>query len=284
MASAAPRVAVVVGGTAGLGRACALRLAEANFRVFVVGRDAERGAAVVADCVARGGADRGHEFVACDASRIGAVRTCAASISSRVTNVDALVLTQGIASMAGRTETPEGLDVKLSLHYFSRVAFIQALLPSLRAAPAGGRVLSVLSAGVHGVYAHAVDHFELKTHFSIKNAADAAGLYNDLALDSLAQERDNANVAFVHAAPGFVATSWGTELPWAARCLVRGLQTFAKPADEAGDVLVRSLLAAPLGKLSLVDPKGGAAPRTRDHDALREGVWKRTLELLGRIK
>jgi len=30
-------------------------------------------------------------------------------------------------------ETSEGLDVKISLHYYSRMAFIQALLPKLQA-------------------------------------------------------------------------------------------------------------------------------------------------------
>jgi len=43
---------------------------------------------------------------------------------------------------------------------------------------------SVLSAGVHGVYSHLADDPGLKTHFSLKNAADAAGFYNDLGLAS----------------------------------------------------------------------------------------------------
>ena len=60
-----------------------------------------------------------------------------------------LVLTQGMATIQGFTPTPEGLDQKLTLHYFSRIAFIEALLPALRNS-GDARVLSVLSAGIHG--------------------------------------------------------------------------------------------------------------------------------------
>ena len=48
-------------------------------------------------------------------------------------------------------------------------------------------MISVLSAGVHGVYGHLKDDPALKTHFSLKSAADAAGFYNDLALASFSQ-------------------------------------------------------------------------------------------------
>lgn len=149
----------------------------------------------------KGSKKGGHEFIRCDASRISAVRECAQRVSAQRPRLDALVLTQGIASMDGRIETPEGLDVKLSLHYFSRVAFVQSLLPQLRAAPTP-RVMFVLSAGVHGNYAGYADDFELKKQYSLKNAADAAGFYTDAALDSLSRDPENAKVTFIHAAPG----------------------------------------------------------------------------------
>jgi hypothetical protein len=41
----------------------------------------------------------------------------------------------------------------------------------------------------------------LQRHYSIANAANAAGYYNDLGLDALARQPGNENVVFVHAAP-----------------------------------------------------------------------------------
>lgn len=46
--------AVVIGGTSGIGRAIALRFAQAGAQVVVAGRDAARGAAVADECAATG--------------------------------------------------------------------------------------------------------------------------------------------------------------------------------------------------------------------------------------
>ena len=50
-----------------------------------------------------------------------------------------------------------------------QVAFAKALAPKLEAA--SGRVLTVLSAGVHGPCTHYLDDPELKSKYSLKNAA-----------------------------------------------------------------------------------------------------------------
>jgi NAD(P)-dependent dehydrogenase (short-subunit alcohol dehydrogenase family) len=279
------RVALVVGGTAGIGRAVALRLAEAQYRVFVVGRDEARGAEVVAECSAASGPlGEAHEFIRCDASLLSACRATAADVAARVPALDALVLSQGIASMAGFTPTAEGIDVKLALHYFGRVAFVQALLPLLRAAPSP-RVLAVLSAGVHGTYAHSVDDFELRQRFSIKNAADAAGCYTDAAWDSLSREAGNERVTFVHAAPGFVATSWGTELPFLMRGLTRVAQRFATPAGDAAEFLADPLFReSTAGGFLLQGATGLPAAPVAQHAATREAIWAATREVLARVK
>ncbi len=49
----------------------------------------------------------------------------------------------------------------------------------LRQAP-DPRVMSVLSGGVHGPYSSLKSDIALETTYSLKNAADAAGFYNDL--------------------------------------------------------------------------------------------------------
>jgi NAD(P)-dependent dehydrogenase (short-subunit alcohol dehydrogenase family) len=191
--------AVVVGGTSGIGQGIAIRLARANMTVTIVGRDAARGAQVLQQMQDAGGS--GHEFVPCDCFSIASVRKCSQAIMSKSDSLNVLVLTQGMATIQGFTPTPEGLDQKLTLHYFSRMAFIQSLLPALRK---GGdaRVLSVLSAGIHGAFEGYNTDFTLERTYSIKNAADAAGFYNDLAMDSLS--RENPTISFQHAAPGFV--------------------------------------------------------------------------------
>ena len=122
-ANCAGRRAVVVGGTSGIGHGIAMRLAKANFGVTIVGRNAERGKEIVAQLTALGG--QSHEFMACDATLISNLRAFAGEYAKKYPALDVLVETQGIASVEGRVETAEGIDQKLALHYYGRMALIE---------------------------------------------------------------------------------------------------------------------------------------------------------------
>lgn len=206
------RRAVVAGGTSGIGRGAALRLAEAGFSVSVLGRSAVAGGEAVEAMRAVGAPGSHHRFIPFDGFSLASVRAAASEVTRELDGapLDVLFLSQGMATLQGRTETVDGLDEKLSLHVYSRVALTLALIPSLRLA-ISPRVISVLSAGVHGVYTHWRTDPELRTHYSIPIAADAAGLLNDACLDGLSREPENQRILFVHAAPGIVSTNWGCE-------------------------------------------------------------------------
>jgi NAD(P)-dependent dehydrogenase (short-subunit alcohol dehydrogenase family) len=280
------RLAVVVGGTAGIGKGIAMRLAQANFTVTIVGRNAERGQEVVESLTQKGGS--GHKFISCDAQHIRNLRAFAKTFSEEHESLDVLVETQGIATTQGRTETEEELDQKMAIHYYGRMALIEAFLPLLRAAPSA-RVLSVLSAGVHSPYSHYETDPELKENYSLKNAADAAGFYNDIGLDSFARQSGNENITFIHAAPGFVNTNWGTELPFLLRGLVRVVQPLGTSIEDCAEFMCLPLLSPDedqphTGEVVLIGSKGETVSKTSLHDEARDAVWKHTQDVLGRIE
>ena len=104
MALVKGRTAVVVGAAGGIGAACAGRLAEAGFGVVAVGRDKPgRAEAVVAELNARGGGP--HEFRGCDAFSLKDVKDCADGIVKDKGTIDALVMSQGMATVQGFTPT-----------------------------------------------------------------------------------------------------------------------------------------------------------------------------------
>ena len=286
--SFAGRRAVVVGATSGIVRAIALRLAQADFSVTVVGRDVARGQEVLSELEKTTKGE--HDFVSVDGSLMAnAYRFAPAWALKHGESLDVLVLTQGIATLDGYTPTAEGLDRKLAVHYFGRMAFLDALLPALRKGR-DPRVLTVFSAGLHWAYPHWATDPELRSHYSLKNAADAAGMYNDLGMDANARDPANANITFIHAAPGIVATRWGSDFPWPLRMLVRVMMNLASkdPADCA-EFLVAPLLAKgeacgqPSG-LRLIGEKGQEVPRTPVHEQAREPVWAHTRALLDGAK
>lgn len=299
------RTAVVVGAAGGIGQACAHRLAEAGFSVVAVGRDRPgRADRVVAGLSARGsGPGQRHQFRACDAFSLGEVGRCADGIVRDYDSVDALVMSQGMAWVRGFTPTEEGNDKKVTLHLWSRAAFAHGLLPSLRRSdatsmPGGPVVVSVLSGGVHSPYGGYDSDPELRESYSIKNAADMAGYYNDLFFDGLARRPGNEGISFVHAAPGFVNSNWGTEMPWFLRAAIRCLQPLGKSTDECAELMVDPIIKASaqggsLGGLRppsddgmgvyIMNEDSTSGNLTMEHTQnVVQSVWKTTVDVLKR--
>lgn len=290
-----PRRAVVVGATSGIGQGLALRLAEAGCGVMVVGRSPDRGQALVeelrrraAEKAAEQGAEceeKAYSFRQLDAFSLPDCRQLANEIQKEG-GLDYLVLTQGMATMQGYTPTPVekgGLDEKLTLHYYSRALLMTALAPLLQCS-SDGRCLSVLSGGVHSAYANYAEDPELAKGYSLTKAANCAGFYNDIAVEKLSEEYQG--VSFIHACPGFVATSWGTEMPWLVKRLVRALQRFGRSKEDAGEYLFRSLYHEEFseGGCYIVNEFG---EKTQKFTALqaeaKDAVWARTKEVLSRF-
>lgn len=250
--------AIVVGGTSGIGQGIAERLARSNASVTIVGRN-PRGHEILNQLNQLGGKD--HEFLTCDSFSMKNIKKFCGELQSKYPQIDYLVLTQGMATIQGRTETEEGIDQKLALHYFGRMQYIIELLPSLRQAK--GKVLSVLSAGVHKPYLNYREDFELKSSYSLQNAADSAGFYNDLALNALSKSPGNENILFVHAAPGFVNTRWGTEMPWYLQAVLSLVKPFARTIQDTGEFMCAPILnSSQTGGLVLINQNAELANQT----------------------
>jgi len=288
----AGKVGLVVGGTNGIGRGLAEWLAQQGASVIIAGRSRERGQEVVEVMRAHNKAiEQGDSngatfaFEQIDGSSLKDIKRFSEEFQRAHERLDYLVITAGIATTQGRTETPEGLDQKLSIHYYGRIATVVGLLPLLSKTAATGadvRAMSVLSAGVHSAFENYKNDPELKRSYSLKNVADAAGFYTDLALDSLA--RENPQITFIHAAPGFVATAWGTELNPVLRSMVRVFQVFGKSPATCAGLIGPSLYSADFkGGFQLVSENGQRAKVTSKHEEAREFVWAHTKEVFARV-
>jgi NAD(P)-dependent dehydrogenase (short-subunit alcohol dehydrogenase family) len=211
------KLALVCGGTSGIGRGIAVELARTKeVTVIISGRNQVVGEEIVAE-MKQLSPECNHEFVQLDAFMMKNIKEfCKTNFIDKKRSLNYLVMTQGMATIANRSETTEGIDKKLALHYYGRMQMINSLIPVLddNGEDKDVRVLSVLSAGIHSAYIN--DDIELKNNFSIANAANAGGFYNDIGLDKLS--RQHKNISFIHAAPGFVNSNWGTEMPTLIRC------------------------------------------------------------------
>jgi NAD(P)-dependent dehydrogenase (short-subunit alcohol dehydrogenase family) len=136
--------------------------------------------------------------------------------------LDLLIMTQGIMNIAGRTETSEGVDRKMVLHYYGKQLLIRELMPALKD---DAKVIIVLD-GVFGRPSKLDwDDLDLKKRFSLGRAANHCMVMNDVMVQFYAAQQQQQTTAttrhFVHAWPGAVNSNLFTELPWYLQPLAR---------------------------------------------------------------
>jgi NAD(P)-dependent dehydrogenase (short-subunit alcohol dehydrogenase family) len=139
------KVALLVGGTRGIGRATALCLARHGATVVVVGRDPVAGERMRREIEESGGMGR---FIAADVSLLSEVRRLGAEVHAGYERLHLLIHTADVFQVK-RVETAEGLELSFVVNYLSRFLLNQLLLDMLKASvPA--RIIHVAAAGIPG--------------------------------------------------------------------------------------------------------------------------------------
>lgn len=202
-AATGERVALVTGGTDGIGRAVALQLARGGDRVLVVGRSEERGARVLAALRdARPGVD--HLFLSADLSLLAETARVAEEVSRRTHRLDAAVFCAGILSTVPEW-TAEGLERNFVLNYLTRYLLARRLLPALSQAPSG-RLVLVSNAGMYGDTLD-FDDLQLRRGKPGMKVAGRTQFANDLLATELAERVRGTRVEVTCVFPGLVDTA-----------------------------------------------------------------------------
>ncbi|KAI5481884.1 protein of glucose/ribitol dehydrogenase family [Pseudohyphozyma bogoriensis] len=116
------RVAVVSGGTQGIGASTALRFAQAGASVYVIGRNEKLGNAVVDELKRIGGDGKTYEFIKADLSLMSSVKETAATLQAKTGahGIDYLVETQGGPPNGVFKTTSEGHEFHFAVQLLSR--------------------------------------------------------------------------------------------------------------------------------------------------------------------
>jgi dehydrogenase/reductase SDR family member 12 len=139
------KVAIVTGGTSGLGEAAATSIATLGAQVCIVGRDPERAERVRSEISAAAGS--AVEAALADLSSLEETAAFAARFAEEHDRLDVLVLNAG-ALTHEYTVTGEGNELTLATQVLSPFLLIRALRPLLEAA-APSRVIVVASGGMY---------------------------------------------------------------------------------------------------------------------------------------
>lgn len=142
------RVALVTGGSRGIGKAVALALAQAGSAVAVNYRDRGEDAQAVAEAIGKNGG-RAAAFAA-DVSLCTAVEDMVRQVEQQLGSIDILVNNAGIAQARGLDDiTEEDFDRTIAVNLKSAFLCTQAVLPGMRARR-WGRIINISSIAARG--------------------------------------------------------------------------------------------------------------------------------------
>jgi 3-oxoacyl-[acyl-carrier protein] reductase len=221
MSELSGKVALVTGGSRGIGKGIAEALAAGGARVAVVARDEERASAAAATLEGTG-----HRGFACDVSDEAAVDALIKRVEEQLGPLEILVNNAGV--------TKDNLFVRLSGADWDQVldTNLKAAFLTIRAAARGmmrrrsGRIINITSiVGITG------------NKGQVNYAASKAGLIG--LTKSVAKELASRSVLCNAVAPGFIETEMTAQLSETARAGLQSqipLERLGQPADVAAVV------------------------------------------------
>ena len=266
---------LLTGATRGIGAAAAVELAREGSEVALVGRDAQRVAAVAQEARAAGSGATVHEHVA-DLSLMADVRILAEDVRERYEHNDVLANNAG-ALFASRKETSEGFERTFALNHLAPFLLTNLLRDRLD----GGRVVTTAS-DAHKSGRLDLDDLQSEKSYAAMRVYGTSKLCNILFTRELAKRAPELHANCFH--PGVVRTGFGKNENgiWKIMTTVAG-PFFRSPQRGARSLVWLSLseqAAALTGEYvqdeKVLQPSGQA----RD-EILAEGLWERSAQLVG---
>ena len=242
------RTALVTGGTDGIGKEVALRLANLGVRIVIVGRHAEKGMHA-AEEIRTASRNKYVEFMQADLSSVREALLLGDCIANRRSGLHYLVHSAGM--IRGRFAlTAEGIESNFATNYLSRFALTVCLLPVLQAegGPADpSRVVLVSHPGFNGPIHY--DDLNLLTNFSTIRAFKQFHYANDVFAIEFARRlrmvEDLPSVTISSFHPGPTKTNIDREMPAWMKFMVRHVmhRLISRPPEVPAKAILNLLLA-----------------------------------------
>ncbi|MBZ0275951.1 MAG: SDR family NAD(P)-dependent oxidoreductase [Anaerolineae bacterium] len=253
------KIAIVTGGTNGIGKATVAGLVQAGFQIVTVGRDAKKGAEIVREFGST------VTFLQADLSNQADIRRLSEVIHKTVPQIDVLVNNAG--GVSGQREvTAEGIESTLALNLLAPFLLTNLLLDLI---PQGGRIVNV-SSMVHSWAKLDFGNLQLTDGYSSMRAYANAKFMLNLATFALARRLEPQGITANALHPGVVATRQPSGLMQRVFSLIS-----STPAQGAATSLYLATSPAVEGKTGGYYVKSKLAkPKKGSFDtALQEEVW-----------
>ena len=239
----AGKTVLITGGTGGIGRATAIRLASMGARVGISGRDRGRTDRAAAEIASESGNGIADAFAA-DMSSQAEVRRLAAEVLAAYPRIDVLINNVG-GFWSHRHVTADGLERTFALNHLAPFLLTDLLLDRLKAS-APARIVTV-SSGAQSMGKIDFDDLMGERKYSGQQAYNQSKLANVMFTYELARRLAGISVTATALHPGMTNTAFSAEDPSRAFApLVKVMRPFMKRPDRGADtpVYLASALAA----------------------------------------
>ncbi|HEV8132941.1 MAG TPA: SDR family oxidoreductase [Acidobacteriota bacterium] len=288
------KVVVITGGTSGIGKVAAERLAGMGARIVLVARDKARGQATI-ERLRHRAPGIGHSVHYADLSRLAHMKKVAAEIAAAEPRVDVLINNAG-AMFNTRHVTEDGLELTFATNHVAYFVVTHGLRERLLAS-APARVVNT-SSDAHRIATLDFDdlqsekgyHLSLKEWLSVGGASGfkvyaRSKLANILFTRELARRFAGTGVTANCFHPGFVATRFGDESGgWAAH-MIRFWKNIIAISPEKGAETMVYLASSPevanASGLYFYKCRPATPTKEAQDDAAARRLWLETARLAG---
>lgn len=274
-------VALVTGGSDGLGLETAINLARAGMRVLVVGRNPAKMSRALDVIRDRAGSTTVESFQ-CDLSSQEEVRRLAAQVRERTRRIDLLVNNAGGVHRR-RTVTVDGIEATFAVNHLAYYLLTRLLL-DLVVSSAPARIVNVAS---NAHFAGTLDFEDLgfERGYQIIKAYARSKLCNVLFTRELARRLQGTGVTANAVHPGTVATAiWSGAPPWTRPILAIMKRVSMLRPEEGGTrityVATSRDLEGVTGGFFDKNTRVAPSPLAQD-DALARRLWDVSAHLTG---
>ena len=277
----AGKTVLVTGGTGGIGRATAVRLAAMGARVGITGRELGRVQRAAAEIASEAGGASVDAFAA-DLSSQSEVRRLAHDVLAAYPRLDVLINNAG-GFWSHRHVTADGLEHTFALNHLAPFLLTSLLLERLKAS-APARVVTV-SSGAQSMGKIDFDDLMGESKYSGQTAYNQSKLANVMFTYELARRLASTGVTATALHPGMTNTSFSAEDPSRAFApLVVVMRPFMRKPERGADTSVY-LASAPeaegLTGQYFADRQPKKSNKASYDAGMASRLWRVSAELVG---
>ena len=273
------KVALVTGGTSGIGKATAMALAAMGADVVVVGRDRERGERAAEEIRAQTGGR--VDLALADLSSQAEVRNLAEEFRRRYDRLDVLVNNAGLVQST-RTETVDGLESTFATNHLAPFLLTNLLLDVLKGS-APSRIVTVSSEAERWGNID-FDDLQSKKRYRGFPVYGMTKLANIMFTYELAERLEGTGVTATCMHPGAVNTRFGTNNTGPMTILFRLFKPLMRTPEQGADTVIWLASSPEVEGVSgryYVDRKPVEPKKIANDPDARRRLWKESERLTG---